>query len=76
MCSNIGSPVFSILVLININCQREVFFSFSNQITVVLLTSMWPGSLSWVASMNMACAVEGLRTLPLKKLATGMPPYL
>ena len=42
-------------------------------------TRMWPGSLSWVASMNMACATLGLSTLLEgggRKLATGSPPYL
>ena len=42
-------------------------------------TRMWPGSLSWVASMNMACATLGLSTVLEgggRKLATGFPPYL
>ena len=41
------------------------------------LTWMLPGSLSCVASMNMACVTLGLRMLPEgegKKLATGLPP--
>ena len=45
----------------------------------VIPTWMWPGSLSWVASMNMACAMLGLSTLLEgggRKLATGSPPYL
>ena len=39
-------------------------------------TSMCPGSLSCVASKNIALATDGFNTVLLKKLATGSPPYL
>ena len=45
----------------------------------VRLTWMWPGSLSCVASMNMAWATDGCSTELVgggRKLATGIPPYL